>query len=66
MALDGEYHGVGKAAKHSFGRDEVRAACNRPETAVDLSDGKNTEAEPYGGSFTYIDGTPSGLMLIAR
>ena len=66
MALDGEYHGVGKAAKHVFGRDEFRAAFNLPETAVNLSDGKNTEAEPYGGSFTYIDGTPSGLMLIAR
>ena len=66
MALDGEYHGVGKAAKHVFGRDEFRAVFGLPETAVDLSDGKNNEAEPYGGSFTYIDGTPSGLMLIVK
>ena len=66
MALDGEYHGVGKAAKHVFGRDEFRAAFNLPETAINLSNGANSEAEPYGGSFTYIDGTPSGLMLIVR
>ena len=66
MALDGEYHGVGKAAKHVFGRDEFRAAFSLPETAVNLSNGANSEAEPYGGSFTYIDGTPSGLMLIVR
>ena len=37
-----------------------RAAFNLPETAINLSDGKNSEAEPYGGSFTYIDGPPGG------
>ena len=66
MALDGEYHGVGKAVKHVFGRDEFRAAFSLPETAVNLSDGKDTEAEPYGGSFTYIDGMPKRTMLILR
>ena len=34
MALDGEYHGVGKAAKHVFGRGEFLAAFNLPETAM--------------------------------
>ena len=66
MALDGEYHGIGRAAKHVFGRDEFRAAFDLPETAVNLSNGANSEAEPYGGSFTYIDGTPNGLMLLVR
>ena len=49
-----------------FGRDEFRAAFGLPETAINLSDGKNTEEEPYGGSFIYIDGKAKGMMLIVR